>query len=170
MNMPRQTLTSTQRRLPTWASVGLATLAIGMLSAFTFASDASAQGYRYGIQSNGFNRGGSAIIGQRGGLPQNNYTANRPSIGAGSTNRGSVTNYYYNSPRRYRRGAGGYGYRGYGYGYGGYGYGFVPGSVSGTGLQISPGGGVQFGTGTYYGVPRYYGVPQYYGVPNYGFR
>ncbi|MEO9593114.1 hypothetical protein [Rhodopirellula bahusiensis] len=158
-----KTFSPTSHRVPAWASASLATLAIGMLGAFLFASDASAQGYRYGIQSNGFNRGGSSIIGQRGGLPQNNYTANRPAVSSSSSNRGSVTNYYYNTPRRYsyRRGYGGYGYGGYGYGYGGYGYGFVPGSVSGTGLQISPGGGVQFGTGTYFTVPRYYGVPTY---------
>ncbi len=160
MNTSDKTLRSTQRRLPAWASAGLATLAIGMLGAFALASDASAQGYRYGIESNGFNRGGSAVIGQQGV-----YSANRPSVSTSNANRGSVTNYYYNTPRRYgvRRGYGGYGYGGYGYGYRSYGYGFVPGSVSGTGLQIGPGGGVQFGTGTYYAVPPYYGVP-YYGI------
>ncbi|WP_039961014.1 hypothetical protein [Rhodopirellula europaea] len=160
MNTSDKTLRSTQRRLPPWATTGLATLAIGVLSAFALASDASAQGYRYGIQSNGFDRGGSAIIAQQGV-----YSANRPSVSTSNANRGSVTNYYYNTPRRYsfRRGYGGYGYGGYGYGYRSYGYGFVPGTVSGTGLQIGPAGGVQFGTGTYYTVPRYYGVP-YYGV------
>ncbi|WDQ17296.1 hypothetical protein [Rhodopirellula sp. P2] len=165
MNTPLKTLSPTKRLLPAWASTGLVALAIAGLGAFFFASDASAQGYRYGIQSNGFNRGGSAIIGQRGGLPQNNYTARRPSISGTNSNRGSVTNYYYNTPRRsgYRGGYGygGYGYGGYGYGYRSYGYGFVPGTVSGTGLQVGPGGGVQFGTGTYYAVPRYYGVPTY---------
>jgi hypothetical protein len=158
MNTSVNTSILTQRRLPLWASTSLAALVVGVLGAFLTAPEASAQGYRYGIQSNGFNRGGSAIISQRGGLPQNNYTARRPSVSSNS-NRGSVTNYYYNYPRRsaYR----GYGYRGYGYGYRGYGYGFVPGTVSGTGLQIGPGGGVQFSTGTYYALPGYYGVPTY---------
>ncbi|WP_286765317.1 hypothetical protein, partial [Rhodopirellula sp. UBA1907] len=123
MNTSNKTLQSTHRRLPPWASAGLATLVIGMLGAFALAPDASAQGYRYGIESNGFNRGGSAVIGQQGV-----YSANRPTVSTSNANRGSVTNYYYNTPRRYgfRRGYGGYGYGGYGYGYRSYGYGFVP--------------------------------------------
>ncbi|MCC9656140.1 hypothetical protein [Rhodopirellula halodulae] len=138
-------------------------LAVAVVASVVLSQDASAQGYRYGIQSNGFDRGGSSIISQRGGLPQNNYTVQRPAVTPRST--GSGYTYTNRIPRRVLNRIPTYGYGGYsGYGYRSYGYGYVPGSVSGTGFRVGPGGTIGFGTGTYYVAPGYYGVgrPYYY--------